>query len=80
MEALKALLNLKKLTEMAVIMVEHPGNGPAKREKVIEIVKELMKMNDIKLPMSDNVLEIVLGFAIDNFVGWANEKLWKANE
>ncbi len=78
MELLKILLNIKNFIEIAVIIVEHPGDGPAKKERAIKIVKELMKINDIRLPVPDQILEVILGFAIDDFVGWANEKLWRS--
>lgn len=77
MEWIKMLLNVKNFIEIAVVMVEHPGGGSEKKQKALEIIHILMKENDIHLPLPDQIIDAIIGLAIDTFVNWANENIWK---
>ncbi len=77
MEWIKMLLNVKNFVEIAVVMVEHPGGGSEKKQKALEIIHILMKENDVHLPLPDQIIDLIIGFAIDTFVNWANENIWK---
>lgn len=77
MEWLKALTNIKNFIEIAVVLVEHPGDGQEKKNKALEIIRTLMRENDINLPLPDQIIDMIIGFAIDTFVGWMNENFWK---
>ncbi len=77
MEWIKMLLNVKNFIEIAVVMVEHPGGGSEKKQKAIDIVHTLIRENDIHLPIPDQMVDMIIGFAIDAFVSWANENIWR---
>ncbi len=77
MEWIKMLLNVKNFIEMAVVMVEHPGGGAEKKQKALDIVHILIKENNIHLPIPDQIADMIIGFAIDAFVSWANENIWR---
>lgn len=77
MEWLKMLTSIKGFIEIAVVLVEHPGDGQGKKQKALEIIHALMKENDLNFPLPDQIIDMIISFAIDVFVGWMNENFWK---
>ncbi len=77
---LKTLEDLKIVIESAVILCERPSNGVDKKKRVLELVHQFIKFNDVKLPFSQEFFDILVGYAIDWFVKWMNETVWKKDE
>lgn len=76
-ETLSVLKDVKLVIDSAVVLVEHPGDGAGKREKVIQIVEKFIKENGIILPIPSGILEWLIGEAVDFAVGWLNDNVWK---
>lgn len=76
-EALRVLNDVKLVADAAIVLVEHPGGGADKKDKVIGIVKKFISENGISVPIPQAIFDYVLGMAVDLAVGWINANLWK---
>ncbi len=81
MEAfLKTLQDVKLVTESAIVLCERPGHGVDKKQEVLSVVHEFMELNGLKMPISTELFDLVVGSTIDWFVKWLNDTVWKKDE
>ncbi|WP_036223040.1 hypothetical protein [Mesoaciditoga lauensis] len=76
-EALSVLKDVKLVIDSAVVLVEHDGDGANKKKKVLELVNEFMKSNNITPPVPISIFNWLVGEAVDITVKWLNDNLWK---
>jgi len=73
MNWLKELLNLIALFAS---YVEHPGDGPAKKEKVKQMIKDVLPDEEWKI--DPEFFDLILDVSIDIVVMFLNKGLWKS--
>ena len=73
MNWLKELLNL---IAIFASLVEHPGDGPAKKEKVKQMIKDVLPDEEWKI--DPEFFDLILDVSIDIVVMFLNKGLWKS--
>lgn len=76
-EVLNILKDVKLIIDSSVVLVEHPGDGADKKKKVVKIVNEFIKTNNITIPIPIMIFNYILDSAIDWIVEWLNDNAWK---
>ncbi len=79
-ETLNILKDIKLVIDTAIVLVEHPGDGENKKKKVIEIVNDFIKSNNVVVPIPMMIFNYILGMVIDWTVKWLNSNMWNKDE
>ena len=79
-EFLDVLKNVKLVLDSAIVLVEHPGNGEEKKSKVIKIVEDFVKENNLTIPIPPTIFNWMISKAIDACVRWLNDNLWQKDK
>ena len=79
-ETLNVLKDIKLIVDSSVVLVEHPGDGANKKKKVLELVNEFMKSNNITPPVPISIFNWLVGEAVNITVKWLNDNLWKKED
>jgi hypothetical protein len=79
-EFLNVLRDVKLVLDSAVVLVEHPGSGEEKKSKVIKIVEDFVRENNVAIPIPSTIFNWMVSEAVDACVRWLNDNFWQKDK